>query len=405
MIYSFSMKTEIIHEKQRMKHINPTIGRRNAVIKNIYRIINSAKTFVIVGHVIPDEDCFAALTASALLLDKLHKKTVLFLTEPFPDQLQFLASICQYNNIPVYYSQTDTFAAPDVLCILDTPKPSMIAGNPCIHRFMEDRSIPKIELDHHLYSDAAFCGDEDSSLAMRASSTCEILCLLCFKLLQHPKILAQYGIDELFSRNIALSLLTGMLGDAKMGNYLYKTRDKKVFHFFTQFLNGILKNKTVPGHENSNITSIEKLFCILETTNEEEKKLYTMIMKNAVYTEKTGRIILNESESAMLTNDIDVYRLINTMKNATNELAETIKGVGISVFYDYTVTPYEVQCRIRGSSAVRGINLHAVIEHFDIKNGGGHPGAIALRIQPKTHKELMRFIDKIESFIVNTLLV
>ncbi len=399
-----NMKTVSDRSMRRMKNKNLTIGKRNTIIANIYRLIDSSQSFLLVGHLMPDEDCYASLTASALLLSKFHKKIRVFFSEPFPKPLSFLEAICQYNRIPVYYGTMPKMDKPDVLCILDTPKPALIAADAYIHRFLADDSIPKIELDHHFASDAQFCGDDPYSLVFYASSTCEILCILCYKLLKHPEVFKRYRIYELFSRNVALTLLTGMLGDARLGDFLHKKRDKKVFDYFSNYLNQILKKKTILSHNSKNIDSIEVLFDLLKSSTEEDKQLYSMIIQHAVFTGKIGKVLLTEADSAMLISMTELSQLVTIIKTVTNDLADEKDGVGISSFYDYTADPVQVQCRIRGSGAVKGINLHKVIEHFNIEEGGGHPGAIAFRVRPKSYYEFSSFIDEVENFINTELL-
>ena len=56
----------------RFKRQNMTVGARNRVMQNIYTLVKKHRSFLILGHENPDEDCFASTVASALLLRKFN---------------------------------------------------------------------------------------------------------------------------------------------------------------------------------------------------------------------------------------------------------------------------------------------------------------------------------------------
>lgn len=391
-----------INRRQKSKKI--TIGARNTILKNIFALIEKNNSFLLIGHKTPDEDCYASLVAAALLLIKFHKTVTIFVQEPFPEQLRFLHGMCNYNKIAVHCKTIPNIEKPDVIAILDTPNPEMIAAHGCIYTFLSDPDIPKIELDHHFFSDAAYCGDSSYALVLHASSTCEILCFACYKLLHKPDILERYLIEELFARNLVLTLLTGMLGDAKMGNYLVTKREKKSFFYFSQYLNQILKEKTSNETHTKNIDSMDVLLNVLETMSEEDEKIYHELLKHELRSGTVGIMILTKQESEHFLKTIDYARFVGIIKTVTNILAENVNGVGISAYYDCDTRSNKIHCRIRASESARGINLHPVLSHFHIREGGGHPGAIAFRIKQAEVADLPAFITEIGTFIETTLL-
>ena len=382
---------------------NMTIGARNRVIKNIYQLVTKRRSFLILGHKNPDEDCYASVAACALILRKFGKHVSIFWEVPPPENLKFINSICKYNKVNVYYTTMPTIKSTDVLCILDVPKPDMIAADGCIYDFLNNPAIPCVELDHHFDSDAAYSGDPDYALVLHASSTCEILCRLCYKLANHPEIRQRYSIEELYSRNLVLALLTGMLGDAKMGNYLATVHDKEVFDYFSKHLNLMLRIST-RSENTQKIASMEKLLNVLETSDAETEKIYNLIMDQAIYTGRIGRVILSEADSVSFFDAIDYTQFLGMIKVATNAIAEKSGGVGISVYYDSPKKSNKIQCRIRLCAAARGVDLHPVLAHFKITDGGGHPGAIAFRLPHDFDTPLDVFFTEIESFIKETLL-
>ena len=389
----------------RFKRQNMTVGARNRVMQNIYTLVKKHRSFLILGHENPDEDCFASTVASALLLRKFNKHVSIFLECLPPENLKFLNSICKYNKINVYYGTMPHIRSVEVLCILDTPKPDMIAANGCIYNFLHNPTIPKAELDHHFGSDAAYIGDTAYSLVLHASSTCEILCRICYKLANHPEIRQRYSIEELYSRNLVLTLLTGMLGDAKMGNYISNSHDKEVFDYFSKHLNLMLRISTHSAGRTKKIESMERLLDVMETTDAETEKVYNTIIDRAVYTGCIGTVILSEDESNTFFDSIEYAQFIGMIKVATNTIAEKAGGIGISAYYDSPGKSNKIQCRIRVSEAMRGVNLHPVLTHFKITDGGGHPGAIAFRLPRESLSSLQTLFANIASFIKQNILV
>ncbi|MEL3907201.1 MAG: DHH family phosphoesterase [Treponema sp.] len=390
---------------RRFKTANLSVGRRNRIISNIYSLVKKHRSFLIIGHKDPDEDCHASVVSCALILRKFNKHVSVFLESPPPENLKFLSSICKYNKINAYYGTMPLVRSTEVLCILDTPKPDMIAADGCIYDFLKNPSIPKVELDHHFHSDAEYAGDPDYSLVIHASSTCEILCRLCYKLATHPEIMHRYSIDELYSRNLVLALLTGMLGDAKMGNYLAKKQEKTRFEYFSKHLNLMLRLSTRSSETTKKIASMDRLLNVLESNDAETEKIYNTIINQAVYSQQIGSVILSEHESEAFFDVIEYGQFVGMIKSATNTIAEKAAGIGISAYYDSPAKSNKIQCRIRACEAVRGINLHPILSHFEITDGGGHPGAIAFRLPRNFDMPLQEFVAEVSAFIMQKILV
>lgn len=385
------------------KQHNMSIGHRNRVIHNIYHLVRKNRSFLLVGHKNPDEDCYASVAAAALLLRKFNKHVSIFLEEPPPENLKFINSLCKYNKVNIYYGTMPPIRSVQVMCILDVPKPDMIAADGCIYDFLNNPAIPNVELDHHFSSDAAYSGDPEYSLVLHASSTCEILCRLCYKMANHPEIMQSYSIEELYSRNLVLALLTGMLGDAKMGNYLATQHDREVFDYFSKHLNLMLRLST-RSENTKKIASMERLLSVIEATDAETQKIYDQILSNAVYSGRVGTVMLSETDSLRFFDTIEYGQFVGMIKVATNAIAEKSGGVGISVYHDSPGKSDKIQCRIRAAQAARGIDLHPVLSHFKITDGGGHPGAIAFRLPCSLTPSLPALLAEIEDFIKQTIL-
>lgn len=372
-----------------------SIRRKNEVIERVFELIYSKNEFLLLGHIYADEDCIASIVAMGLLLRKFGKKVSIFLEERIPENLAFFADICNYNSISMFVKHITDTINPEAVFILDTPKPEMIAFNDKVEVFLKDKNIPKVEIDHHFAADAGYSGDPDYRLTIRASSTCEIIGYMCLKLENRPEILKNYGIKELYSRNIVLAMLTGMIGDAKLGNYLFKQRDKAFYEYFLKKFNMILNAQFDKG--SGNISSVEEILEILEKLSAEDSRLYRQIMKIAVYDGRVGIILLDETQSASLSSGIDYNQFLGVIKRATDSIAQQSKGVGISAYFDPIEISDKIQLRIRAAEDVKGIDLRVVLTDFSIKDGGGHPGAIGFRFHRSEIQDLNAYVEKINT--------
>ncbi len=369
------------------------IGEKNAVMERIFDTIFSKRKFLLLGHEFADEDCIAAMVALALLLKKFSKEVCIFLAKPIPEQLHFFMGICSYNNITVYTGKLRKIAKPDVIFILDTPKPSMIAADGYGIKLLAMPDIPKIELDHHFTADADYSGDPGYRLTLRASSTCEIIAQMCGKLEAQPLILKKYGIENLYSRNIVLSIVTGMIGDAKFGDYLVKRRDRAFYAYFLKKFNRMLSEKS---YKNSgNIQSIDEVLNVLETLSAEESKIYEKIIFLSYTIGNVGVIILDKEKSNDIVASLEYPKFLGVIKQATNTIADRAKGLGLSVYFDPPEISDKIQFRIRASKDVKGVDVRPLLTELQAMDGGGHPGAIGFRFPVSKIDNLDEYIKVI----------
>lgn len=368
-----------------------SIAKKNLIIQNIFNMVFLKNDFLLLGHEYADEDCIASLVAMALLLRKFKKEVYIFLVSPIQEPLKFLIDICTYNKITVLIDNFTKIPKPDAIFILDTPKPDMIAVSGYGKDLLNDKSILKIELDHHFSLDADYSGDVGYRLTMRASSTCEIIAHMCVKLSHQTDILEKYRIDELYSRNIVLSMLTGMMGDAKLGNYLFKKRDKAFFSYFLHKFNRILNEKF---YENTtNICSIEEILKLLDTISEKDYVMHEKLLACAKYFGRVGVIALNKEQSEEFFSGNDQYiQFLEIIKRATNTIAEKANGVGLSAYFDPISISDKIQFRMRASESVKGIDFGIIIKNLKVLDGGGHPRAVGFRFPRSELKDFEKYI-------------
>lgn len=367
---------ELSRGRKKDKPLN--IATKNKTIWRIINLIMSNSSFLIFGHIFPDEDCVASLTAFGLLLRKFNKKVCIYLESAIQQPLQFLADLIDYNGIEFYTDVLGPISKPDVIFVLDTPKPDMIAADEYGLQLLADESILKVEIDHHFDADAQTVSMPDFSLLLNASSTCEIIAQICYKLSQRSEILQRYEISELYSRNIVLAMLTGMVGDAKTGGYIFKKSEKKKFDYFFSRLNEILAKKR--RRNTTNIANATEILHIIDFLSTSEHKILNKLLDYTTYDDKIAAIFLDKETSAEIFKLGDYSQIVGVVKTATNAIAETAGLIGISVFYDPDDISNKLQYRVRASKAGNYLNLLTVLLDLKIEDGGGHPGAIAFRL-------------------------
>ena len=210
---------------------------KNRILDNIIDAFVTRQGFLLLGHKTPDEDCIASMVAFALLAAKFSKYICIYLGKQIHEHFHYLLNICTYNSIPILY-QTDSLSGPiDTVVLFDTAKPSMIEANAMVKQIIAEENTLKIEVDHHIGSDSEYFGQKDYCLVTEASSSGELVGHILLRLRDNNKLLRSFQINDLVSRNIVLAILTGIIGDSKMGMYLKTEREKKFYNFFCAFFN------------------------------------------------------------------------------------------------------------------------------------------------------------------------
>jgi diguanylate cyclase (GGDEF)-like protein len=371
----------------------PTIAERTRTIDRILALIEAKSNFLLLGHELPDEDCVSSLVAMALLVTKFGKSVSIYIRDAIPDQLSFLMNMCSYNKIPVHTGPVYVGARPDTVFVLDTPKPDMVAHNPDILAFIADPTIPIVEFDHHLSADAAYSGDAEYCMVTKATSTCELIALFCSKLAKKGDILAKYGIEELFTRNLVLCMLTGIIGDTRMGVNVKSNRETFFYKFFSKRLSTILQK--TKHKDSSNYGSMRDISASLQALSVEERDLHQMLLDHARYAGRIGYMTLDAEESINILSRVDYTVFVKVIKSVTDFISEQSGMIGMTVYYDMPEVSDLIQFRIRLSRNVTEIDLRAILLDFEINDGGGHPGAIGFRIPKDEMRDLDAFVSRV----------
>jgi nanoRNase/pAp phosphatase (c-di-AMP/oligoRNAs hydrolase) len=353
-----------------------TVTEKNRIVNRIMDGIMDRDTFLLLGHKDPDTDCIASLVAFALLLSKFHKEVTIFLAGPVMAQFNYLLAICKYNGISITYGKIDESASYSSVIILDTPKPDMIALNEDISGLLADKGILKIEIDHHLGSDSSYAGDEGYCLVSEASSTCELIGYLLLKMSHKPE---RFEHVDFFTRNLALAILTGIVGDSQMGKYLKTKKERFYYKIFSEIFDRLLLEKTVKNSKN--LSSMEAVFDVIQNFSVQEKHCFDGIMKLKNTEKSIHYICIDAKQSKELFTAYGTELIVNVSKAAADNLAEGCKKLGLVVYYDDPSLSEYVQFRLRRSARYIHIDLREVLSGLNIENGGGHPGAVGFRFK------------------------
>jgi nanoRNase/pAp phosphatase (c-di-AMP/oligoRNAs hydrolase) len=375
-----------------------TIAEKNRYAKNIIDEADRLDSFLLLGHKDPDTDCIASLAAFSLLLRKLEKEAVISLPAPVMEQFNYLLAICKYNGISIVYGKDPLPEGIEAVVILDTPKPDMIARNAAIDRLLADPEVRKIEIDHHLEADAAFAGDPGYCLVSEASSTCELIGYLCFKFSRQKD---RFPGTDFFSRNIALAILTGIVGDSRMGKYLKSAKERWYYSVLSQAFDKLLIEKTKKN--SNNMASMEAIFDTIQRFSVREKACFDRIIKQQIKTKFISYTALGKEESAELFGLYGGELVVNVSKAAADTLAEETGSLGLVAYYDDPALSGFVQFRLRRSAKFTALDLRTVLKNLGITNGGGHPGAIGFRVvkaeAPDIHAFTAEIAGKIDGMI------
>lgn len=375
----------------------PTIAERNKVINNIINIIPEKNNFLILGHKDPDADCIASMVAFSLIIKKFQKKVTIVLYKEYQHKSSYLIQICKYNDVSVIESEHDIGNNFDVVIALDTPKPSMLEGGKKTAEMIANKSITKIEVDHHLGADSGYIGDNNYCFVDEASSTCELIAYLTFKLSDKK----QYNIPDLFSRNFVVAILTGLISDSKMGKYLKSARQSQFYKFFSDHYNKMLLEKTYTN--SSNFSSIEDIFNELEKLSEEEKICYNYFIERKKISAHIAYIVIDKNEADYFHKNFKKELVASTARHLADNLAEESGYLSIIVYYDNPEESDLIQFRMRRSHTFSKVDLRDIIKEINIESGGGHPGAVGFRVKQSNVSDLTKIMEEIISKIEDTL--
>lgn len=361
------------------KTAHRSIAERNRTIDRIVRAIDRNDRFVVVGHRHPDEDCVASMVAMAIILTKFSKDVRVLLPDPVSEQCTYLIDICRHNSIRIDEECCDEFIDVDALVVCDTAKPEMIAPSVIVDALFAERDVLRIEIDHHLETDSVYSGSPGYRLVDEATSTAELVGVLAIKMQRYAELIDRYHVKEILSRNLVLAILTGIIGDTKLGSYFSSERVRRAYGAFTRFYNRLLRQMTT---KDTNFFTMTEVFEDLQRLSSDEAACYADMMSRKQIGRYVGLVLLDKRAVAELSSHFDWETISSVSRAAADALAEITGYVGLLGYVDDPERSALVQFRLRRSRSFTELDLRDVIEHFSIVNGGGHQGAVAFRFRP-----------------------
>ncbi len=373
-----------------------TIKERNKITLRIINAIIKRKNFLICGHENPDEDCVSSMVAFALLLTKFDKAVQIYINGHVSENMNYLLNICKYNSIKVLNSKSNLKRNIDTIVICDTAKKSMLDVNRRIQNLLKKKEILKIEIDHHIGSDSEYIGDKKYSFVDEASSACELVGFIALKLRNMKDVLMQFFILDPFSRNFILAVLTGIVGDTNMGQFLKSRREKVYYDIFSNMYNNLLMKLTV---KETNLNRIEDVSTALHSLTLQEDECYNYIIDKKHFSDSVGYIILKEREMDYIKKHFDFDVFITVVKSIADELAEESGKLSLIAYYDDHSSKTLYQFRMRRAHNFKNFDLRKVLDYFNISNGGGHEGAIGFRFSADRINDVEEYAKNILSKI------
>ncbi len=370
-----------------------TIAEKNRTIENIIRAIDTRDGFLLVGHANPDEDCIASMVAAGLLLSKLSKQVYLLACTEIHRNFQYLLNICKYNSISILEDCEKVPETVTTLVILDTPKPAMLTGKESVAQLLEDKRIVKIEFDHHLAADSEYSGDPDYRLVAEASSTCELIGLFAFKLRNRKDIVERYQINEIFSRNFILAVLTGLIGDSQMGKFLKSNRERWFYRLFSSLFADMLAENTYKG--SANFSNMEEVYAELTKLSGEEEQCFLFMTERKKASNYLRFVVLGREDSEQLAARFEQDIIVSIARMAADRLAEESGYVSLICYFENPATSSLIQFRMRRSQNYKLLDLRTLLSDFGIEDGGGHAGAIGFRIERGNVSDIDAFVRRI----------
>lgn len=212
-----------------------------------------------------------------------------------------------------------------------------------------------------------------------ASSACELVGHLLLKLRYKKALLESHQITELFPRNLVLTILTGIVGDSNMGQFLKSRRERRYYDIFSGMFNNLLARRTV---KTSNFFTKEDIYRELQSLSVEEEECFKTLWKSRESAAGVVYVAFDAEQSAALFAKHGDDTVVTCARLVADQLAEKSGTLGLIAYYDSAAKGGLVQFRVRRAAAYKKFDVRSLLSRLSIANGGGHEGAIGFRIPP-----------------------
>jgi diguanylate cyclase (GGDEF)-like protein len=368
------------------------IREKNRIIARIIDAITHRRHFLVLGHQSPDDDCISSMISFALILHMFYKDVALHIGSQVHERFEYLLNICRYNSIPILGPDAPIPADIDTVVLCDTPKPSMIEAGPAARELMKRPDVLRVEIDHHLAADSGYFGDEGYRFVTEASSASELVGHILLKLEGRTDLLERHQISELFPRNLVLAILTGIIGDSNMGQYLKSRREKKYYQIFSGMFNEMLSRRTT---KKTNFFTMDQVFSELQKLSTGEEGCFSGMMEKKKLLGPIALVAMSAEEMAPLYAGCDDDTIVSTARVIADRLAEESGKLGLVCYYDNPECSDLVQFRLRRAGGWKKYDLRNLLTIFSIANGGGHEGAIGFRVPRDEIPDFSAYVSRL----------
>jgi nanoRNase/pAp phosphatase (c-di-AMP/oligoRNAs hydrolase) len=321
----------------------------------------------------------ASMVAFGLIASKLSKRAYIYICGGVHEQFSYLLKICHHNSIGVLCDDDDLPRSIQTVVAMDTPKPGMLDESEAVRRLAADPSVLRIEIDHHLGTDAAYFGDEGYRLVTTASSASELVGYLAIKMDGDPRFSPSEASVGFLTRNLVLAVLTGIIADSRMGKYLQSKHERWFYERFSSIFDRLLAQTTNAG--SGNFASKEEVFNAIVTLTSEEEECYRSIMSFRGELSAIEYVIVPAEEIEAIYGRYGEETAAAMAKGVADALAEEAGSLGLVAYPDPPSVSGFLQFRLRRSHSYREIDLRDMIAALGATNGGGHPGAVGFRFE------------------------
>lgn len=307
-------------------------------IKQIKKLIQKNKVFLIAAHHNPDADAIASCLAMALLLKMLGKKVIVANEDDVPTWLKFLP---QSNMIKK--ASTVKPMAYDVAIVLDCGDKARIGG---VEKLL-CKEKPLINIDHHVTNDRF---GQVNLIVPKASSTCEIV----------YDLIKVFKVD--INKSLATLLYAGIMTDT--GSFRYENTSARVHDICAHLMSFGLHAQEL----------YERLYVGMPVA---DMKLFAKVIHEAELLQD-GRVYcvtLSQNSSATFSKTFD-------LKDKLFGFLRSVEGIEVVVILT-EINSKETRINLRSQG---DFNVADLASKF---NGGGHVKAAGAKIYAglKTAKE------------------
>lgn len=332
--------------------------RLNAIAKMLLEIRDSGERVFVFPHLRLDGDCIGSATALVVALRKLGISAFVFMDEPIPDRLSFMAipddliMICSSELI----RQMSPFSGGAVA--VDCSEAGRMGNSGALFDAAKRTAV----IDHHISSKG---GSDTHYIVPASASTSELV-------LQLIRRLEELSEKKLMDPFVANCLMVGIQSDT--GRFSFQNTTADTLRAAAELLeNGA--NVFINAYHLFDATSVERM------------KLFAKAM--------TGAKMFFGGKLAMTVITQEMMRDTNTTDNATEGLVSSLRDIeGVIVsFVVREAEDGEIRVNIRSREP---FDSAAFAETF---GGGGHHRAAGFTVDGKTGIEVCKMIiDRAASF-------